>query len=89
MTVFYNEDAMRELLGKILAKKAQYGFQKVSDFVSACADKGIVLENDVEKLIDVTGRVYRIKATGVKEGVESWVEMVVDKEGNIYYYREI
>jgi len=89
MTVFYNEDAMRELLGKILAKKAQYGFQKVSDFVSACADEGIVLENDVEKLIDVTGRVYRIKATGVKEGVESWVEMVVDKEGNIYYYREI
>lgn len=88
MSVFYNEDAMRELLGKILSKKAQFGFAKVSDFIQACADEGIDLEKDVEKIVDVTGRVYRIKAKGIKEGVESWVEMVVDKEGNIYYYRE-
>jgi type II secretory pathway component PulK len=87
-TVFYNEDAMRELLGKILAKKAQYGFPKVSDFVQACTDEGIELEKGIEKYIDVAGRIYRIKATGIKEGVESWVEMVIDREGNIYYYRE-
>jgi type II secretory pathway component PulK len=88
MTVFYSEDAMRELLGKILAKRARDGFAKTSDFIQACKDEGIDMENDVEKIIDVAGRVYRIKATGIKEGVESWVEMVVDREGNIYYYRE-
>ncbi|HQO91899.1 MAG TPA: type II secretion system protein GspK, partial [bacterium] len=88
MTVFYSEDAMRELLGKILAKRARDGFAKTVDFVQACKDEGIDMESDVEKIIDVSGRVYRIKATGIKEGVESWVEMVVDREGNIYYYRE-
>ncbi|HOB70726.1 MAG TPA: type II secretion system protein GspK [bacterium] len=88
MTVFYSEDAMRELLGKILSKRARDGFAKTVDFVQACKDEGIDMESDVEKIIDVSGRVYRIKATGIKEGVESWVEMVVDREGNIYYYRE-
>lgn len=88
MSYFYNEDAMRELLGKILAKRARDGFPKTADFVQACRDEGVELEGDVEKMIDVAGRVYRIKATGIKEGVESWVEMVVDREGNIYYYRE-
>jgi type II secretory pathway component PulK len=87
-TVFYNEDAMREFLGKILAKKAKDGFSKVTDFTQACMTEGVELSNDISKVLDVEGSVYRIKATGVKEGVESWVEMVVDKEGNIYYYRE-
>ncbi|HNW83390.1 MAG TPA: type II secretion system protein GspK [bacterium] len=86
--VFYNEDAMRELLGKILAKKAKDGFANSAAFVQAVKDEGVELESGVESIIDVTGRVYRIRATGIKEGVESWVEMVVDREGNIYYYRE-
>jgi len=87
-TVFYNEDSMREFLGKILAKKAKDGFSKVNDFISACQTEGVELSKDISKVLDVAGSVYRIKATGIKEGVESWVEMVVDKEGNIYYYRE-
>lgn len=86
--VFYNEDAMREFLGKVLAKKAKDGFANSAAFVQAVKDEGVELENGVEKIIDVTGRVYRIRATGIKEGIESWVEMVVDREGNIYYYRE-
>lgn len=88
LPVFYNEDSMRELLGKILAKRAQFGFANVSDFVSACAEFGITLDQSVTKIIDVTGSVYRIKAIGIKEGVESWIEMVVDRQGNMYYYRE-
>lgn len=86
--VFYNEDAMRELLGKILAKKAKDGFSNSEAFVQAVRDEGVELENGVAGIIDVSGRVYRIRATGIKEGIESWVEMVVDREGNIYYYRE-
>ena len=88
LPVFYNEDSMRELLGKILAKRAQFGFANVSDFISACAEFGITLDQSVSKIIDVTGSVYRIKAIGIKEGVESWIEMVVDRQGNMYYYRE-
>lgn len=87
-TIFYNEDAMREFLGKILAKKAKDGFSKVTDFIQACMTEGVELGKDISGVLDVAGSVYRIKATGTKEGVESWVEMVVDKEGNIYYYRE-
>ncbi len=87
-TVFYNEDAMREFLGKILAKKAKDGFSKVADFTQACLEEGVELSKEIEKVLDVAGSVYRIKAVGIKEGIESWVEMVVDKEGNIYYYRE-
>jgi len=88
LTVFYNEDAMRELLGKILAKRAQYGFTKLDDFIQACADEGVSLDKSISEIADTTGSVYRIKAIGIKEGVESWVEMIVDREGNIYYYRE-
>lgn len=86
--VFYSEDAMRELLGKILAKKAKDGFSKVDDFTRTCLEEGVELSKDISKVADVTGSVYRIKAVGIKEGIESWVEMVVDEEGNIYYYRE-
>ncbi len=88
LTVFYNEDAMRELLGKVLAKRAQYGFSKLDDFIQACADEGVNLDKSVSEIADTTGSVYRIKAVGIKEGIESWVEMIVDREGNIYYYRE-
>ena len=88
LTVFYNEDAMRELLGKVLAKRAQYGFSKIDDFVQACADEGVNLDKSISEIADTTGSVYRIKAVGIKEGIESWVEMIVDREGNIYYYRE-
>ena len=88
LTVFYNEDAMRELLGKILAKRAQYGFSKIDDFVQACADEGVNLDKSISEVADTAGSVYRIKAVGIKEGIESWVEMIVDREGNIYYYRE-
>ena len=88
MTVFYNEDAMRELLGKILAKRAQYGFAKLDDFIQACADEGVSLDKSISDIADITGSIYRIKAVGIKEGIESWVEMIVDREGNIYYYRE-
>ncbi|MBP5407382.1 general secretion pathway protein GspK [bacterium] len=88
LPVFYNEDAMRELLGKILAKRAQYGFQKLNDFVQTCADEGVNLDKSISEIADTKGSIYRIKALGIKEGVESWVEMIVDREGNIYYYRE-
>lgn len=88
LTLFYNEDAMREFLGKVLAKRAQYGFSSVDDFIKACSEEGVSLDSSISQIADVSGSVYRIKATGIKEGVESWVEMVVDREGNIYYYRE-
>ena len=88
LAVFYNEDSMREILGKILAKRARNGFAKPSDFIAACAEEGIELEKDVGRVIDVSNNVYRIRTTGVKDGVESWVEIVVDREGNMFYYRE-
>jgi len=88
LPIFYNEDAMRELLGKILAKRAQYGFAKLNDFITACADEGVNLDQSISKIADTSGSIYRIKAVGIKEGVESWVEMIVDREGNIYYYKE-
>jgi len=87
-TVFFNEDSMRELLGKILAKRARDGFSKAQDFIAACAEEGVELEKDISRVIDVNNNVYRIKTTGIKDGIESWVEIVVDKEGNMFYYRE-
>ncbi len=87
-TIFYNEDSMRELLGKVLARRARDGFSKPDDFIKAVAEEGVQLEKEITRIIDVSSNVYRIRTTGVKEGIESWVEIVVDREGNMFYYRE-
>jgi general secretion pathway protein K len=87
-TLFYNEDVMREFLGKILARRAKDGFAKAQDFIAACAEEGVELDKEIAKVIDVSNNVYRIRTTGIKEGIESWVEIVVDREGNMFYYRE-
>ena len=66
----------------------QHGFSSINDFISACEEEGVALDKSISEIADVTGSIYRIKAVGIKEGVESWVEIVVDGEGNMYYYRE-
>ncbi len=87
MSVFYNEEMMRELMGKVLAKRAKDGFNQLGDFTEVLKAEGIELPN-VANIAGVDGNVYRIRAIGVKDEVESFVEMVVDREGNIYFYKE-
>lgn len=88
MTIFYNEDMMRELMGKILAKKAKDGFEKAESFIAAVKEEGVELDGAISSVIDSKGRYYRIKAVGTMGEVESWVEMVVDLDGNILFYKE-
>jgi len=79
---------MREFMAKILAKRAKDGFKKIGDFIKKVKEEGVVLKSSIKKAIGTTGNVYRIKAIGKKSGVESWIELVVDQEGNIYYYKK-
>lgn len=88
MTVFYNQEMMRELMGKILAKRARDGFTKDSELLSILREEGINMTSAVKRVITTEGNIYRIRAVGEKEGVESWVDMVVDRKGNLYYYKE-
>ncbi|MFO7734902.1 MAG: type II secretion system protein GspK [bacterium] len=88
LTMFYDDIAMREFLGKILAGRARDGFDTVDGFMKICAENEVVLDKGVKDVVDTEGNVYRIRAVGEKQGVESWIEMIVDKKGNIYYYRQ-
>lgn len=88
LSIFSNDDAMRELMGKVLAERAKTSFAKVDDFISVVTAEGITLNSNVKNILEVKGSIYKIVSTGEKDGVESTVEMVVDREGNLYYYRE-
>ncbi len=88
MGMFYNEDMMREFMGKILAKRAKDGFYKADDFIAAVRDEGIELEPGISSQLSAEGSFYRIRVRGEREGVEALIEMVVDKNFNIYFYRE-
>lgn len=88
LSIFSNEDAMRELMGKVLAERAKTGFTNVDDFISVVSKEGITLNSNVKNILEVKGSIYKIVSTGEKDGVVSTIEMVVDREGNLYYYRE-
>ncbi len=86
--IFYNEDLMRELLGKVLAQRAKEGFSKVDDFLALLRDEGVELEPGAASQLSVDGSFYRIRVRGEKNGVEAFIELVSDKNFNIYFYRE-
>ncbi len=88
LSIFSDQNQMREFMAKILAKRAKDGFKNISDFIKKVREEGVVLKSSVKRAIGTTGNVYRIKAIGKKSGVESWIELVVDQEGNIYYYKK-
>jgi len=88
LSIFSDQNQMREFMAKILAKRAKDGFKKIGDFIKKVKEEGVVLKSSIKKAIGTTGNVYRIKAIGKKSGVESWIELVVDQEGNIYYYKK-
>jgi len=86
--LFYNEDLMRELLAKVLAKRAQDGFSRVDDFVAVLREEGVELDPAATSQLTVDGSFYRIRIRGEKDGVEAFIELVSDKNFNIYFYRE-
>ncbi len=86
--IFYNEDLMREMLGKVLAQRAKEGFSKVDDFLVVLRDEGVELEPAAAGQLSVDGSFYRIRVRGEKDGVEAFIELVSDKNFNIYFYRE-
>ncbi len=87
-SMFYNEDIMREFMGKVLARRARDGFYKVDDFIAAVREEGVELEPAVASQLSAEGSFYRIRVRGIRDGIESYIEVVSDKNFNIYFYRE-
>ncbi len=88
MGMFYSEDLMREFMGKILSRRARDGFYKAGDFITAVREEGVELEPAISSLLSAEGSFYRIRVRGERDGVEALIEMVVDRNFNIYFYRE-
>lgn len=88
MGIFYSEDLMREFMGKILSRRARDGFYKAGDFITAVREEGVELEPAINSLLSAEGSFYRIRVRGERDGVEALIEMVVDRNFNIYFYRE-
>ncbi|MCK5808613.1 general secretion pathway protein GspK [bacterium] len=86
--IFYDRRQMREFMGKILMRKTRDGWSKPKDFIKSVQEEGVQLNRAISKIITTKGRIYRIRSVGSKNGVESWIEIVVDKKGNKYYYRQ-
>ncbi|HOW52573.1 MAG TPA: type II secretion system protein GspK [bacterium] len=86
--MFYSEDMMREFMGKVLSRRARDGFNKAEDFVAAVREEGVELDPAVSSQLTAEGSFYRIRVYGERDGVEALIEMVVDKNFNIYFYRE-
>ena len=86
--IFYDRNQMREFMGKILMRKTRDGWSNAKDFVRSVKEEGVSLSGSISKIITTKGRIYRIRSVGSKNGVESWIEIVVDKKGNKYYYRQ-
>lgn len=87
-SMFYSEDIMREFMGKVLARRARDGFYKVDDFIAAVREEGVELEPAVTGQLSAEGGFYRIRVRGIRDGIESYIEVVSDKNFNIYFYRE-
>ena len=86
--MFYSEDMMREFMGKVLSRRARDGFNKAEDFVAAVREEGVELDPAVSSQLTAEGSFYRIRVYGERDGVEALIETVVDKNFNIYFYRE-
>ena len=48
-------------------------------FIKSVKEEGVSLSGSINKIITIKGRIYRIRSVGSKNGVESWIEIVVDK----------
>ena len=86
--IFYDRRQMREFMGKVLMRKTRDGWSKPKDFIKSVTEEGVALDRAINKVITTKGRIYRIRSVGSKNGIESWIEIVVDKKGNKYYYRQ-
>ncbi len=86
--IFYDPDQMREFMGKVLMRKTRDGWSKASDFIKSVKEEGVVLNRQISKVVTTKGAIYRIRSVGTVNGVESWIEIVVDKKGNKFYYRQ-